>query len=384
MVKTRRIFALLLMFFCLRALPVQAMGAEEQQNIFDTEVQMDALGRDELMEQVPTEARRMMEENGVYELGVQNLLQLSPGQFFAAVWRMVQADLQRPAQALGTIVAIVLLSTLLKGTGEAVTEGALGQIFSMVTVLCAILAVIRPILDRIIETVDAIQETSVFMLTFVPVFSGALTAAGQPITGATYHMFLFAACQLVAQVSARTLVPLLGIYLALCIAGALSPESNITAGAVVIKNAVSWCLGLLLTVFVALLSVQTMVSVGADSAAAKTAKFLMGSFVPVVGSVLSEAFHTAQGCLKLIKTSVGAYGAAVALFAFVTVFLRTFIWYMVANLGVVVSDIGANTAVSGVIRACAAVLGLLMGIVLCYGLLLIVSITVVMVASLGG
>ena len=353
------------------------MAAERQ-----IEEQMEALGRDEVMALVPPEARQMMEESGVYEMGVQNLLQLSPGRFFAAVWQLLRVEINRPIAMLGGILGIILLSVLLKGVGEA-ADGDLTPVFGVVSVLCAVLALLRPILDRILEAVAAIQETSLFMFTFVPVFSGALMAAGQPITGATYNMFLFSACQAVAQVASRTLVPLLGMYLALCLAGALSPESNITAGAAVIKNVVTWALGLMLTVFVALLSVQSMVSVGADSAATKTAKFLLGSFVPVVGSVLSEAFHAAQGCLKLIKTSVGAYGAAVALFTFVPVFLRTLVWYMVTSLGVVLSDMAGTVAISAAVRACATVLGLLMAIILCYGLLLIVSITIVMVTSLG-
>jgi len=56
----------------------------EEAGAFDYDAQLDALGKDELMQQVPEDARELMEETGVYDLSVGNLLGLSPRGFFGS------------------------------------------------------------------------------------------------------------------------------------------------------------------------------------------------------------------------------------------------------------------------------------------------------------
>ncbi|MDR2932907.1 MAG: stage III sporulation protein AE [Oscillospiraceae bacterium] len=350
---------------------------------FDTESQLDALGRDELMQSVPEDARELLEETGLYDMSVKSMLQLSPGDFFKALWAALLHQLKSPVRTLGALVGIILLCAFLNGLKTASWDTSLSGIFGTVSVLCIVLSVAAPIIDCIMQTTKAIRDASYFMISFVPVFSAALVAAGQPVTGATYNLFLFSTCQVIAQVVAQTLVPLMSVYLALCIVGALVPEVNISSAANTIKTVVTWALGFIFTLFVGLLSVQTMVSTGADSVTTKTAKFLIGSFVPVVGSALSEAYTAAQGCLRLIKTSVGAYGIIVALFTFLPVFMKALIWYLITNIGVVAGDIIGVPAVSSVLKACSTVLGILLAIILCYALLLIVSTTVVLVTGAG-
>lgn len=373
----KRIVCVVLAVFALQ------MTVYAEDSAFDTSQQFDALGKEELMEQVPEDAKSLMEQADVYELSVDKLLQLSPRDFFRTIWETFVYQLQKPLRTLATVMAIIILCALLDGMKTAVGENTLSQLFSTVAVLCILASVIVPILDCIINTSKAVKDAALFMLSFIPMFSAALAAAGQPITSATYNLFLFSTCQIVSQVVSQTLIPLMGIYLALCIVGSVVPELNMSSAASTIKSTVSWVLGFILTVFVGLLSVQTMVAQGADSVATKTTKFLIGSFVPVVGSALSEAFTAAQGCLRLIKTSMGAYGIIVAVFTFLPILLQTMIWYLLTNLAVVAGDIIGVPKVSSILKSCSGVLGILIAVILCFALLIIVSTTVVMVTGMG-
>lgn len=357
-------------------------GLDGLDGAFDLDEQLDAIGRDELMQEVPGEARELMEQSGVGDLSVDQLLQLSPKDFFRTVWDLLLQQMKKPLRTLGVIAAVVVLCAMLGGLGTSVSEQTLPQMFHMVAVLCILTSVILPILDCIVNASGAIKDVSVFMLGFIPVFAAALTAAGQPVTGAAYNLFLFSTCQAVSQVVAQTLIPLLGIYLALCVVGVLVPDLRIASATKTIKSILSWALGLVVTVFVGLLSLQTMVGGSADSVTARTAKFLIGSFVPVVGGTLSEAFSTAQGCLRLIKTSVGTYGILVALFTFLPVLLQTVCWYLVTGVASIAGDILGVGRVSEVMRSCSTVLGILLAVILSFALLVIVSTAVVTAAGL--
>jgi stage III sporulation protein AE len=180
------------------------------------------------------------------------------------------------------------------------------------------------------------------------------------------------------------LIPLLGVYLAVSVAGALVPELAIGSAARSVQSIVSWSLGLTVTAFVGLLSMQSLVSGSADGIASRSAKFLLGSFVPVVGRPLSEAVTAAQGCLRLIKTSVGVYGILAAAFAFLPVLLRALCWYLVAGVSAMAGEILGVRPVSSVMKSCQSAIGILVAVILSFALLVIVSTAVVLVTAGGG
>ena len=350
---------------------------------FDTQAQLDALGVSEAAQLLPEKTRGLMEDGGFRELSVQSLLQLSPGQFFAAIWRAFLQELHRPIRIFAALLGMTLLCALLGGLRDDLRNSSMREVFGAVTILCMISSAAAPILDCIISTVDAIKNASVFMLGYIPVFSAAVMAAGQPVTGAAYNGILFMVCQIISQAVSQTLLPLLSLYLALCIVGGLAPGLGISAMCAGIKKIVTWALGFIITVFVGVLSAQTMVAGSADSLTVRTAKFAVSSFVPVVGSTLSEAMLAAQGCLRLIRTSVGAFGILAALGLFLPVFLQVIVWFFVTNAAAAASDLLGVKEVGGVLRDCSGALSIMMTFLLCYALLMIVTITVVIVTGLG-
>lgn len=355
----------------------------EQALAFDIDEQLDALGRDALEAEVPEEARALMQATGTDRLTVGTMLALSPGGFVKTALALIMEQLEAPVRTLAAMIGVMILCALANSLSASRGASAISQTFSLVGVLCVLASVITPVLDCVVATSDTIKDASLFMLSYIPVFSAALAASGSPITGASYSVFLFSACQVILQIVGSVLIPLMGIYLALCIMGSLAPDIDIGSATRTIRSIVSWTLGFFLTIFVGILSIQTMVAQSADSVTARTAKFMLGSFVPVVGSALSEAFSAAQGCLKLLKTTLGAYGVIVAVLTFLPVLVQTVVWYMVASLAVVAGDIIGVRSVSGMLRSCAGTLGILIAVILSFALLVIVSTTVVMLAGIG-
>lgn len=377
------VIAILLLQITVYAVNTESFTLAEEGSAFNLDEQFDALGREEIESRVPEQAKGIMQKTDTSELSVSKLLQLSPKEFFTAIWEMAKNELATPTRTLAAIVGVMLLCALLGGLKTSAGENSLSQIFSTVSVLCVLASVIKPVFDCVAETSQAIKDVALFMLSYIPMFGAALTASGSPITGAAYNTLLLTACQTISQILSNTLIPLIGIYLALCVIGSLVPEINISSATDTIKRIISWTLGFFLTIFVGLFSVQTMVAQSADTVAIKATKFMIGSFVPVVGSALSEAYSAAQGCFRLIKTTLGAYGIIVTAFTFMPLLIRTFCWYMLTNLAVIAGDILGVPRVCGILKACGSVLGILLAIIFCFALLLIVSTTVVMVTGMG-
>lgn len=376
---------LLIAAVLLLATPVYAEAPDYQEpppeDLF--EQQLEASGAGELVFLLPNETQAYLQELGIDQITAGSLLTLEPAQFFKVILLMVKDTLSKPKILFFSILGIILLCSLVDGFKEGFLQKPIGGVFSTVSVLCIVAGIIAPVWSCIEKTSQAVYDCANFMLGFVPVLSGIMAVSGQPVTASTYSMFLFTAAELVSQIASTTVVPLLCIFLAFCIVAAVSPQLNLTGAAKMIKSCATWILGFIITIFVALLGVQTIVSTGADSVAMKAGKFLIGSFVPIVGGALSDAVTSVGGCISLLKNVVGGFGIIAAVIIFLPVLLESAIWYLTLNIAAAVSDIFDLKPVSEVLKASATAVSLLLAVILCFALLLIVTTTITLVISSG-
>ena len=358
-------------------------NADAERSGYDFESQLEASGANELLEALPGDTRSLLSQSGITEVDVGQLLSLEPGEFFRAVGRLVVERIRRPMVVFAAVLGTVLLCALLDALSSSLWEGTLATVFAAVSVVCVSAAVVSPISDCIAQAAAAIRDCANFMAAFIPVFASIVTVGGQAVTATTYTAFLFAACQIVSQIVSTTLVPLMGIYLAFCVVGNLTPGVHVAPVARAVKSVVSWALGLLLTIFVGLLSLQTMVASSSDTVASKAAKFLIGTFVPVVGGALSDAFSTTQGYMRLLKTAVGAFGILAAALTFLPILMQTVLWYLTVGAASAVSELLGVRQVGEILKSAGSALGILIAVLFCFALLVIISTSLVLLVATG-
>lgn len=375
----RRFFCMLLVFVLL-TIPCYAVDT----NLPDDQLQeqFESSGANELYDKTPDEAKEILDNLGVDKIDYKTLLTLSPTDFFKALWQILLTQLRKPLVILASITGVAVLCSLVEGLNVSIGQRSLDTVFNVVAILCICTAVVNPIVECIRSAAAAIQSCADFILSFIPVFVSLVAVGGQPVSATTYNTFLLLTSEVISKITANQLVPLVTIYLAFCIVGALTPSMNLSGAASTAKSIVTWALGLLVTVFVGLLGIQSLVASGADTVAMKTGKFLIGSFVPVVGKALSDALTTAQSCVKLLKTTVGAYAVAVASLTFLPSLLQTIVWYFAVNLGSSVSDVLGAQQIGKVLKACATALSLLLAIIAFVALLFIISTTIMLVVGM--
>lgn len=374
---------IVIFFVFLLSVPVHAEGEvipdAVPEDLF--EEQLLASGADDLWWQLSDETKEYLKTIGIEDISVGSILTLTPKEFFGLFGAMVRDTVSMPQVVFFSVLGIILLCSLIDGFKEGFLQKNLGSVFNTVAILCIVGAVIAPVMNCIQKTASAIYDCSNFMLAFVPVLSGIMAISGHPGAASTYNLLLFGASEVTAQIASATVVPLLGIYLAFCIIAAVSPQMNLSGAASLTKSIASWVLGFIITVFVSLLSVQTLVSSGVDNVAVKAGKFIIGSFVPVVGGALADAMSSVSGCLMLLKSVVGVFGILAAAMTFLPVLLEAVVWMLTLKVSAAVSEIFDLKQVSEVLKSCAAAISLLITIILCFAVLMIVSTTVVLTIS---
>lgn len=342
----------------------------------------DAAGADEMQDAVPENAQKLMEQAGIEEISV-NALITSPKQIFSTLLDELKKQASKPLKSLGTVLGTLLLCALIDCTGDLFVEKNLKLVFQGITVLFLTISVLLPASDCIRDCVKDITACSEFLTVFAPIYASVITTCGMPVTGNLYQVLVFSAAQVISSLVSSWLIPLSGVYLALSIAGALSPQLQLSSMLNTLKSAICWTLGVLLTGFVTLLTLQSSLTSGMDALTLKTSKILISSFVPVVGGALSEAVSTAAGYLRLLRSVFGVYGIAAAVCIFLPSLLRTGLWYLILNIGSAVGEMLSVKTASGLLKAGASLMSILIAVQFLYLLLILVSTTILLLSGTG-
>lgn len=362
-------------------LTVFAQEDAGQQEIL--EEQLEISGANDLYNQLPDETEQLLRENGIEEMAPEQIINFSVGDFFGNLWTLIKREATLPLRILLTVLAIVLLCSLFQAFRATIEESGYANVLSAVSVLAVCAVIMAPVIDCIVRAADTVKQCSNFILSFIPIFTGIVAASGKPITAAGYTTAMFGTVQVIAQIVSAVLIPLLGIFLALSLAGALNDRIHIGGIINTVRNIVIWTLGILLTIFVGMLTIKGLVAGSADTVATKTTKFLLGSFVPVVGGALGEALNSVQGCMGVIKTTVGSFGVIVCFLTFLPPLLTILLLMAALHLSAGIAEIMSVEKVGSILKAGASALSLIFGIILMFAMLLIISVTILLMLGVG-
>ena len=354
--------------------------AYAEDNTFFNE-QLEASGAEELIDSLPDEVKEILEKNNIDEMSASSLLSLSFSDFVKIMLGLLKQQVKKPITIVCVVLGIVILISMLKGFSLSVNDSQ-SKIFSIVAVCCIAITVIIPVISSVKDTATGIKQCSNFMAGYIPVLSGIMMANGQVTSASSYNLMVFSSSEVIAQLADDVIVPFICIYMAFCIISAIDESLKLNSAAGLIKTSANWIIGLISTVFVGMLCVQGFLGNSVDSVTIRTSKFFISSFVPVVGSAMSEAITSVSGCLSLLKTTVGVFGILVLLIMILPLILELVIWNLALNLGAACSDIFGITQISTMLRSVSKALMLMLSVLICVALVFIVSTSVmIMIAA---
>ena len=368
----------LILLFC--SVPVSALESSQDEYY---QQQLQDSGAADLPDSLPEETRELLDGMGAGSADWQSIQNLTPEIIFSQIGNVAQEKSAAPLRAALSVLAVMLLCALMNGMKLTFGDHPLGGVIGMVGTLCVCTVVIEPIVRCIGDAALIIKGAAGFLLACVPVLTGIMVAGGQPVSAGSYNLLMVAAGNAISLIAAGVLVPLLNIFLALSIVSAVSPTMNLSGICDMFSKAVKWLLTFCMTVFTGLLTLQTAVSSAADSAGAKTVKFVVSAFVPVVGSALGDAMASVQGCVRLLKSGVGAFGLLAAAAIFLPAIVECLLWMLTLTACSAVGGIFDLKEINSLLKASSGVVGIMLSILLSCLTILVVS-SVLMLVIGGG
>lgn len=339
--------------------------------------QAEASGAADLPARLPADVQALLESLDVDVLDPSTYTGLEFGTLAQGFLDLLYAQSAGVKQTVGMLLGVVLLCALFGGLEGAVGNLALRRSYRGVAVLAAGGAVLTPLFALFSEVWEAVEQVTVFLTSYVPVYGAILLTSGRAASAASYQTTLLAAVQLFLWLVRRGVFPLLLVSLALGCTGSVSEGFCLDRLSATLHKAVLWTLGLFSTLFSGLLSLQQMVAAAGDSMSTRVVKFSLSSFVPVVGGVLSEAYNTVVGCGGLLRSTVGAFGLLSVVLVVLPPLLSCVCWNVGLHLAGGVAAVFGLAPLDTLCRTAAGVVRVLIAVLAVFALLMILSTSVV-------
>lgn len=318
---------------------------------------------------------------GEYEIGYSynDMESISLSDFLLSIGDSIRERLKAPLKLLGTILALVIFSSLTKVTGESLLRSNSGvNLCSYITIITAVTAITPSIFELYSNSVGTVERSGGFMMIFIPLFAGISIMSGGVFSAGAYNAITLFSAELLIELSREFLMPLLLINSALSVIGSIYSDYSLDSLSALIKKVVTWTMTVAVTLFTGFITLKTKLGASTDSFATKTAKFVISGFVPVVGSAVSDAYTTVKGSFGVMKCTAGTAGIIAVLLLLIPPVIEVFAYRTVMWAGSTLAEMFSVKPIEKLLKGIDGGLAIIMSVLICFGVLFTVSTAVLM------
>lgn len=357
---------------------VQASAAQDSGNIAD-ELGIDTSG---INEGLTPEARAVLEENGLTADNPEAISQITPRDVFRYVWEEFKKSLAKPLKLLVSLMAIILVAAVIESMEESIHNKSLSKIFGVICVLISSGIISGSVSESISRAANALDSGGMFMMGYVPVFAGITASSGGVTSAVAYNMLVLLVAQTTVQLSGEAIVPALSVCMAMGIVEAINPDFKLSGITEAVKKIIVFVMGFIMTIFIGLLSLQSIVGASADTLGVKAAKYVVSNFIPVIGGAVADTYATVKNSLGLLRGGVGFIGIAAIFVMVLPPVLDIAAMRLVFGAADVAAELFGVSQIKVLVKNTGWILSAVFSILVCFAVMLIIATAILMLVGL--
>lgn len=209
---------------------------------------------------------------------------------------------------IATVIAVSILGGMIQNLKPNFSGKSIGSVVHFVTYGVVVILIFTVITRMITVTTGTIGSIKAQMDAVFPILLTMLSAVGGSVSVSVYQPAMALLASLIINIFTIFLMPLFLISVVLSLVSNLSNNVKLDKFISFINSLFKWVIGLVFTIFIGFASIQGITAGSIDGLSIKTAKFAIKSYVPIVGSYISDGFYIILASSSLIKNAVGACG----------------------------------------------------------------------------
>lgn len=222
-------------------------------------------------------------------------------------------ELKNTIGSLSIILAIIVIHSILKSISDSLENDEIARIIYYVQYIL----IVTIVMTNFTEVISMVKESAANMVGFInlliPLLTSLMVFTGSITTTSVLQPTILFAVNFIGNFIENILIPIVLAIASFSIISKISDKVQVDKLAKFMKSGVIWVLGIILTIFVATVSLEGTLSSSVDGITAKTTKAVVSSAIPIVGKILGDAVDSVLGCGIILKNAVGIVGVVIIL-----------------------------------------------------------------------
>ena len=286
-------------------------------------------------------------------------------------------------KSLVSILAIILIHSILKSISESLENNNISKLIYYVQYILIVTVIMSNFTDIIKLVQDTTENLIGFMNALVPLLITLMMYTGSITPSSVVEPIILFMINFIGNIIQNLIIPFVLVLTSLVIISKISDKVHIDKLSKFFKSGIVWFLGIVLTVFVGVVSLEGTLSSSVDGITAKTTKAVVSSAIPVVGKILGDAVDTVLGCGIVLKNAVGLVGVVIVIGICIMPILKLFVLSVSYKLLSTVVQPIADEKIIDLLEQIGDIFKIFLGILCAISFMLIIGTTLVLKISNG-
>ena len=299
------------------------------------------------------------------------------------IFEAIKTEVLENMQIIVSILIVILIHSIFKIINENLKDVSSGKVASFIQYLIIVSLILNVFIKLTNNLKNSIDKLVLFMNMFIPLITTIMMASGNLITSTVMKNTLFGSIFFISNFLKSFVIPFFMISVTLFVVSNFSEKVKLEKLSLFLKSTTIWILGIALTIFISLLSIEGTIADDVDDFTAKTSKAAISNFIPVVGKIMGDSVDAVIGGFGIIKNSVGIIGALFIILITLFPLIKIWVMYFMFNLLTAFSEIVAEEKITKLLTGLSDNIKTLLGIFISIIIMFIIQI-VIMIKVTGG
>lgn len=288
------------------------------------------------------------------------------------------SEISTTLELMISVIIVIIIHSIFKAIIENLGNSSATKVVYFVQYLIIVTIITNSFISILETTKECINNIVSFMNLLIPLMITLMLTTGTVVSTSITQPILIFMVNFIGNFITNFLVPLLLISITISIISNISDKVQITKLSKFLKSSIVWILGIILTIFSCILSIEGTLGSSVDGLTGKTAKAAVSSFIPVVGKILGDTVDSVIGCGNILKNSVGTIGVIIIVGIVLIPAIKILILWFSFKMTSAVCEAVADSKIVNLIDQIADGYKILLEILISVSVMFIIGITLVL------
>lgn len=378
--KKIKIILIIIMLFILKPIFSYCIDNDTDKNIISE--QKETFGINSFIEKSKKYSGEFFEDIDVSEILNSAIKgEIDNTKIYKKILTILGTEVQIGIRSLISILAIIVIHSILKSVSESLENDNISKLIYYVQYI----AIVTIIMSNFSDIINLVKETTSnlvgFMNTLIPILISLMLYTGSITTTTILEPIILFMINFIGNLIQDILIPIILIITAISIISKISDKIQIEKISKFLKSSTIWFLGLVLTIFTGIVSLEGTLASSVDGITAKTAKTIVSSAIPVVGKILGDVIDSVLGCGVILKNAVGFLGVIIIIGICILPILKLAVLTISYKLVSSISEVIADSKIVQLLEQIGDVFKILLGILTAISFMVIIGTTLLIKMS---